>query len=246
MRTNKIIWSIYIFSLVLGACSELPAELVRPDAGEREREPGREMLQENGSLDEFVEALEAAGAEVENVGTIDRQLPFIDVSAHILRVNGADVQVLEFVDESSRQAAETMIQNRAPAIESVLPQWITQANIWSRDRILVLYVGQDPQIIHLISGILGEPIVISNDRAPAGDALQAATQVVQTLSPMEARVNFVSIERREWPDSCLGIPPPPGEACLQVITPGFLITVEIDGQRFTFRSDESGRTVLPE
>jgi hypothetical protein len=56
------------------------------------------------------------------------------------------------------------------------------------------------------------------------------------------RVDFLSIERREWPDACLGIARS-DEACAEVVTPGFLIIVEIDGQRFTFHSDETGQII---
>jgi hypothetical protein len=75
--------------------------------------------------------------------------------------------------------------------------------------------------------------------------MQVVRQMLQTLSPALDRVSFLSIERTEFPDGCLDLPEQ-DEACTQVITPGFLIVVEIDGQRFVFHSDESGQNIRQE
>ena len=49
-------------------------------------------------------------------------------------------------------------------------------------------------------------------------------------------VRIESIEAREWPDSCLGLPED-GEICHETVTPGYLIRLH-DG--FTYRADEHG------
>jgi hypothetical protein len=251
MNTKNVCFSFIILSLLLAACSAGPNGFLLPStAGQgqiRETEQARETPLPPqpvvSSFDEFVAGLEAAGADVEVVGDFDQPLPFIEVTAHIVRVNGADVQVLEFEDESSRRAAEALLQDRTSSIQDVLPEWITQANIWSNGNLIALYVGEDAETIRLITSLLGAPLVIANDEAQVSQvAMEVARRALQALGPELQRVSFLSIERTEWPDSCLGIAQG-DEACAQVVTPGFLIIVEIDGQRFAFHTDETGQNI---
>lgn len=55
-------------------------------------------------------------------------------------------------------------------------------------------------------------------------------------------IQIVSVDARDWPDTSLGCPRP-GEAYAQVITPGFLIVVEADGERIEFHSDQRDNVV---
>ena len=50
------------------------------------------------------------------------------------------------------------------------------------------------------------------------------------------------VEIRDWPDDCLGAAEP-GEACAQVITPGYEVTLVADGNRYDFRSNQDGTLV---
>lgn len=49
-------------------------------------------------------------------------------------------------------------------------------------------------------------------------------------------VTLVSAEYRDWPDSALGCPRP-GMMYAQVITPGYLITLEHDGATYEYHTD---------
>ena len=93
----------------------------------------------------------------------------------------------------------------------------------------------------------------SADNAPPGslhnlpvpEAVAAVrTHVAGELGIDEGLVIVMSAFEREWPDSCLGLGGG-NEACLQVITPGFEVTVQAKGQQFTYRTNELG-TVLRE
>ncbi len=66
----------------------------------------------------------------------------------------------------------------------------------------------------------------------------------RTGIPVEA-MHIVDAERRDWPDSCLGLGEP-DEACLTVITSGWRITIRAEGARYVLRTDEDGREVRME
>jgi hypothetical protein len=254
MFKKNVLWIMTIVSLLVAACSSNAAGFVLPNTGQSEQNQPTDAIRGTpdrpqpvvSSFEELVTGLEAAGAEVEVVGDFDQPLPFLDVTVHILRVNGADVQVGEFNNEESRRRAESVLQDRASSVQDVLPDWIKQANIWSNGRLIVFYSGVDAEIIRLISSLLGEPLVIANEQSDASQpAMELVRQILQSMGGILQRVDFLSIERREWPDACLGIARG-DEACAEVVTPGFLIIVEIDGQRFTFHSDETGQIIRME
>jgi hypothetical protein len=71
---------------------------------------------------------------------------------------------------------------------------------------------------------------------------RAVQQLVETLSCDEQAVQVVNVEETEWSDSSLGCPKP-GMMYMQVITPGYRVTLEHDGQRYIFHTDRSQRVV---
>ncbi|MBN2118754.1 MAG: META domain-containing protein [Anaerolineales bacterium] len=62
------------------------------------------------------------------------------------------------------------------------------------------------------------------------------------LSVAIEEVQIVELEQAEWTDSCLGVGRS-NESCLQVITPGWRVVFEINGQRYEVRTDETGSTI---
>jgi len=71
---------------------------------------------------------------------------------------------------------------------------------------------------------------------------QAQQALVNQLGVSVDNVQIVSSEKVDWPDACLGVPSD-GEACAQVVTPGFRIDVQVNGQQYEVRTDETGSTV---
>lgn len=53
------------------------------------------------------------------------------------------------------------------------------------------------------------------------------------------------VEATQWPDSCLGIQQPK-TACLQVITPGYLVTLEYNGKLYIYHTNKTGSVILLE
>lgn len=73
----------------------------------------------------------------------------------------------------------------------------------------------------------------------AGNELTAPLieAIAQDLGTDAAELEVVRIETRDWPDASLGCPQP-GHAYAQVITPGFLIVVEVAGEQVEYHTDE--------
>lgn len=56
-------------------------------------------------------------------------------------------------------------------------------------------------------------------------------------------IALVSMEAMEWSDSSLGCPQE-GFMYAQVVTPGYLIVLEADGQQFEYHTDQEGNSVV--
>jgi len=100
--------------------------------------------------------LEAAGATVREAGEVEQA--FFSVGGQIFSVDGQDVQVFEYSGAASRQAESDQISSDGTAIGTTMVTWIDQPNFWARDRLIVLYVGRDADMVNLLNRILGSSI----------------------------------------------------------------------------------------
>ena len=107
-------------------------------------------------LDGLVEALIASGASVEIDGEVEQT--FFAVPGRILRVDGQDVQVFEYPDSESRQADSDQVGPDGSEIGTTMVTWIDTPHFWAKDRLIVIWVGQDESTIAALSAVLGEPI----------------------------------------------------------------------------------------
>lgn len=75
-------------------------------------------------------------------------------------------------------------------------------------------------------------------------AVEAARQQLAADLGIEAEaVTVASFEAREWPDACLGLPQE-GQACAEVITPGYLVILNAGGATHRARTNQDGSVVV--
>lgn len=93
----------------------------------------------------------------------------------------------------------------------------------------------------------GQQVRIAFDTPEAdsgADTAAAAAQeyMVRELGVALGDVQVISSEKTEFTDSCLGLGRPE-ESCLQAMTPGWLIMLEVNGQPYEVHTDETGQQV---
>ena len=71
----------------------------------------------------------------------------------------------------------------------------------------------------------------------------AAQALADELQISVDTVEVVSTEAVEWPDSCLGVNDPE-TMCAQVITPGYLVVLSVDGEQYEYHTNEDGSVML--
>lgn len=98
-----------------------------------------------------------------------------------------------------------------------------------------------------------QPIAPSNADVPASTNASPARVIDPAAAPVIARlarqlrvpeeqILVDQVAHADWPNACLGLAAE-GEICAQVITPGFAVNLLVDGQRYEFRTDTSGRRI---
>ena len=76
------------------------------------------------------------------------------------------------------------------------------------------------------------------------DAALSARQVLAQQQRVDAKtIAIISVEKVDWPDGCLGVSIE-GLMCIQVITPGYRVVLEVEGRRYEYHTDESGNNVM--
>lgn len=88
------------------------------------------------------------------------------------------------------------------------------------------------------------PILAPRSSNPADVAVQAArAELARGINMPADRIQVVAVEEVNWPDASLGCPQP-GMAYIQVITPGFKVTLTASGQQYEVHTDLRGRAVM--
>lgn len=146
----SILASIMILNLVLAACTSATPALSPADAP--------------FGYNELVEALQETGALVEPAGELEQD--FFPVGAQVIKVNGQDLQVFEFDSNASMKAAEETITGNGYIIGTMSIDWISAPYFFSRDRLIVLYVGTDESTLELLTEIMGSAFTGPNVGKP--------------------------------------------------------------------------------
>jgi hypothetical protein len=73
----------------------------------------------------------------------------------------------------------------------------------------------------------------------------AIADLAARLDVNEDSITVVSAERVDWPDACLGVSQP-DVACAEMITAGYRIILEANGQTYEYHTDGGSRAVLVE
>lgn len=88
----------------------------------------------------------------------------------------------------------------------------------------------------------GRAIVICERELEKG-AAAGVTYLADELGVPADEIEVLSVEKYEWPDTSLGCPEP-GKAYAQVITPGYRIMLQAQGETYEVHTDEVGKIVV--
>jgi len=80
---------------------------------------------------------------------------------------------------------------------------------------------------------------------PPDVALNVQNFISESMGVAVENIEIKNVEKKDWPDGCLGLPQG-DEACVEAITPGWLLTFNINNQEYRYRVDETGTVIRQE
>ncbi|MCV0392735.1 MAG: hypothetical protein K5790_05500 [Nitrosopumilus sp.] len=101
----------------------------------------------------LVSAIKSRGLLVKQVDEIIDS-PFL-VSTKVLSVSDIDLQVYEFGSASEVQKAIEMVSLDGTEIGLSIIRWMDVPHFYSQGKIIVQYIGHDPEMINLLDSLLG-------------------------------------------------------------------------------------------
>lgn len=112
--------------------------------------------------------------------------PILHAPGVLLKVNGATVQVYEYPDEAAAQEAIAPIAPDGSGIGPALIDWMESPHFFSTGRIVVLYIGDDPDVYAALEAALGPQV--------AGTVISESSTEPTRISWEEARELILSGE----------------------------------------------------
>jgi hypothetical protein len=109
--------------------------------------------------------LEAAGAEA-RVGALFAGDP-LDAQGGLMCVGSEPVQLYVFGSVRDREEAVQRIDPTNPSdMGTTMVDWNGRPRLWQRDRMIVVYLGEDAATEALLRGVMGEPFASGQGRPP--------------------------------------------------------------------------------
>jgi len=104
----------------------------------------------------LVDAIKSRGILVESAEEISAESSSFSVPTKVISVGGTDIQVFEFQSESDAKTASLIVSKDGTEIGTSIIRWIDTPHFYTNGNLIVLYVGQNPEIVNLLESFLGK------------------------------------------------------------------------------------------
>jgi hypothetical protein len=106
-----------------------------------------------GSYDDLLNKLKSSKLEVEKAGNISQV--FFSVEGRIIKIDNEDIQVFEYPDKSKADSDIVLISADGSTIGTNMITWVSDPHFYRTDKLLILYIGTNEEIIELLNEGLG-------------------------------------------------------------------------------------------
>jgi hypothetical protein len=101
----------------------------------------------------LLENLRGAGLRVEPGQPAEQ--PFLSVEGRMLNVGDEGVQVFQYPHAAAADAQAALVSPDGRTVGTSKPHWIGEPHFYKRGRLLVLYVGDDDNVLKALDAVLG-------------------------------------------------------------------------------------------
>jgi hypothetical protein len=104
-------------------------------------------------FNKFIEELELIDVSIGMGDSISQ--PFFTPQGQIVRLNGEDLQVYEYRNEEEATDEAKLVSADGNSVGTSMITWIDTPHFYQSGRIIVIYVGNNPQVIETLTELLG-------------------------------------------------------------------------------------------
>lgn len=104
----------------------------------------------------LIDAIQSRGVLVDLIDEIASESSSFSVPIKVISVGGVDVQVFEFANESDANTASLTVSKDGTEIGTSIIRWIDTPHFYTNGKLIVLYVGHNPEIVNLLESFLGK------------------------------------------------------------------------------------------
>lgn len=104
----------------------------------------------------LIDAIQSRGVLVDLIDEIASESSSFSVPIKVISVGGADVQVFEFQSESDAKTASLTVSKDGTEIGTSIIRWIDTPHFYTNGKLIVLYVGHNPEVVDLLESFLGK------------------------------------------------------------------------------------------
>jgi hypothetical protein len=101
----------------------------------------------------FLQALRAAGLQVEALGSVDQ--PFFSAKGKAISLSGEHVQVFEYPSAAEAEAQAALVSPNGRTVGTAKPHWLGPPHFFKRGKLIALYLGDDAKTLQALEAELG-------------------------------------------------------------------------------------------
>ena len=103
--------------------------------------------------DNFLANLKSTGTSVETGESVSQ--PFFTPQGQIIKLNGEDVQVFEYISEEEAFQEVMRVSADGSSVGTTMITWIDSPHFYQSGKIIVLYIGNTPEVVEILTEVLG-------------------------------------------------------------------------------------------
>jgi hypothetical protein len=105
------------------------------------------------TVQDLIDAFSTHGFEL----AVDSQLdqPFFSVPATLLNIGESGLQVFQYPDEAAALAEAEMVAADGSSVGASMPFWVAEPHFFQSGKLIVLFLGDDPEILGTLEEIMG-------------------------------------------------------------------------------------------
>jgi hypothetical protein len=101
----------------------------------------------------LVESLRAARISVKAGGSVEQ--PFFSVKGKVISLYGDHVQIFEYRNSARADSDAALVSADGRTVGTTKPHWLGPPHFFKKDRLIVLYLGDDAKILQALESRLG-------------------------------------------------------------------------------------------